>query len=78
MCFFPFVMLHMYYIPICTQLPKFCNVHVHASSGIVYGSDQLESLSYFGHCAHSAFYYSCNLVCLCLFLLMYFNEVILL
>ena len=39
--------------------------------------DQLESLSYFGHCAHSSFYYLCNLVCLCLFPLTYFNEVIL-
>ena len=34
-----------------------------------HGSDQLESLSYFSHCAHSAFHYLCNLVCLCLFLL---------
>ena len=40
---------------------------------IVYGSDQLESLSYFGHCAHSDFYYLCNLVCLCL---LFFSNVL--
>ena len=41
-------------------IPKLCscnvfNVLVHAT--LVCGSDQIESLSYFGHCAHSAFRY---------------------
>ena len=34
-------------------------------------------VSYFGHCTHSAFHFLCNLVCFCLFLLMYFNVEIL-
>ena len=33
---------------------------------IVRGNDQLESLRYFGHCAHSASHYLCNSVCLSL------------
>ena len=39
--------------------------------------DQLESLSYLGHCALSAFYYLCNLVFLCLCSVMYSSVEIL-
>ena len=44
---------------------------------IVCGSDQLESLSYFGHCAQFAFLHLCTLVCFCFFIAMYLNVEIL-